>query len=77
MNPQSRHPDKVSENTFEKRCFASWIWVDIQDFLYNMVLRFYLEGSRIFLNLDLSKYKELEIGIWAGWLLNGAEKIKK
>ena len=53
-----------------------WIWVDIQSFLYNKVLRFNLEGSLIFVNLDLPRYKELEIGIWPGWLLEGAEKTQ-
>ena len=47
------------------------------NFLYNKALRFYLEGSGIFLNLDLSRYKELEIGVWLGSLLEGERKMKK
>ena len=53
----TRFPNILSKN----EVFDSWIWIDFQNFLYNKALRFCLEGSGIFLNLNSSRYKELEM----------------
>ena len=54
---RARFPNILSKN----EVFVSWIWIDFQNFLYNKALRFCLEGSGIFLNLNSSRYKELEM----------------
>ena len=66
-------PNILSKN----ECLVSWFGADIQNFLYNKALRFYLEGSGIFLNLNLSRYKELKIGVRPGWLVEGTRKMQK
>ena len=62
MKPENKLLDTVSEHTFEKQFSASWNRADNWNFLYNNALRFCLEGSWIFLNVNLPRNKELEIG---------------
>ena len=66
-----QNDEKSRKNDLEKHTFFYLDLGNIQSFLYNIALRFYLEGSHNFLNLDLSRNKELKIGIWPGWLLEG------
>ena len=61
------------------KCFllASWICADIQNFYITSRCASIWRGPVFFLNMDSSRYKELEIGIWPGWLLRGAEQMQK
>ena len=59
--PKTDIRTRISNIFMKNDALVPWIWVDIQNFLYNKALRFYLEGSGIFLNVDLPRYKELEM----------------
>lgn len=74
MNPENNHPDKVP--LLKNESPVPWIRLMFRN-CYIIRRCALLQGSRIFLILDLSRYKELENLFWTGSISEEARQMQK